>query len=77
MVKGRKKSNCYYLNEQLAQYRLRKNSLSHRSFKKLLKYQYELFRIGEKMGAVRSAYHVAVNLIFGFLKKVFYSKKEK
>lgn len=72
-----KKAPCYLLKEVLAQYRIRKISLSHGSFKKLLRYQYQLFRISEDMCWIRAWYHVAINLFFGAIKKIFYRKKLK
>lgn len=72
-----KKAPCYLLKEVLAQYRIRKSSLSHGSFKKLLRYQYQLFRISENMCGIRAAYHVAVNLFFGTIKKIFYRKQSR
>lgn len=67
--------NCYYLNEILAQYRIRKNSISHSGLKKLIVSQYKLFRIGEEMNPIRSAFHTGINIFFGVLKKMFYVKK--
>lgn len=68
---------CYLLDEVLSTYRLRRKSLSHGSFKKLLKYQYELFRVGEKMCVVRASYYTCLNFFYGTLKKIFYKKKVK
>ena len=68
---------CYLLPEVLASYRIRKKSLSHGSFKKLLKYQYQLFRVGEKMCVVAAGYCAVRNFFFGALKKIFYTKKIK
>lgn len=72
-----KKADCYLLDQSLAKYRIRKDSLSHSGFSKSLINQYKLFRFGEKMGVVRSLYHTAVNLFFGFWKKIIYVKKVK
>jgi len=66
---------CYYLDEVLSKYRIRKNSLSHSGLKKSIKNQYKLFRVGEKMCVIRALYHTAVNMFFGFWKKVLYVKK--
>lgn len=68
---------CYLLPEVLSTYRLRRKSLSHGSFKKLLKYQYQLFRLGENMGVLRACYYACLNLFYGTLKKIFYKKKAK
>lgn len=74
-LKAGKIRNCFLLDEVLSTYRLRKKSLSHGSFKRLLKYQYQLFRIGEKMSVIKSWYYTCLNLFFGALKKIFYNKK--
>lgn len=76
-LKASHKATCYLLPEALSKYRVRSVSLSHGSFKKLIKYQYELFRIGEQMNWFSTVYHVAVNLFFGTMKKVFGKKKVK
>lgn len=69
-----KMADCYLLAENLATYRLRTHSLSHRSFFTLLRYQYELFRYGEEKTIVGALYFTARNLFYGFLKKIFYKK---
>lgn len=75
LLKASKICNCYLIKDTLAQYRIRKNSLSHGKFIKLVKYHYELFRISENMGRMRSLYHTIINLFFGFWKKVIYRVK--
>ncbi len=70
-----RKADCYLLDENLAKYRVRQNSLSKTSLSKLIKYHYELFRFGEGMGRLRSFYHTCVNLFFGALKKKKYNRK--
>lgn len=75
-LKASRKATCYRLAQPLSQYRVRENSLSHGSFKKLLKYQYQLFRISEGMNPFQTVYHVCVNLFFGVLKKLFHKKKK-
>ena len=67
-------ADCYYLDEVMARYRIRKNSLSHSGLSKLIRSQYRLYRYGEKMGVVRSLYHTGVNMFFGFWKKIFFVK---
>ena len=68
-------ANCYYLSDVLSKYRIRKNSLSHRSLKKLIRFQYELFKYGEGYSAIKSLYCTGVNMFYGVLKKIFYVKK--
>lgn len=67
-----KKTNCYLLDENLAQYRKRTGSISNHSYKKLIKWHYKLYRLGEKCGIICAAFLTIRNLIFGFLKKLIY-----
>lgn len=68
---------CYFLNEILSQYRVRSNSLSHKSKKsKLIKNHYRLFRISERKTAIVACFCVIRNLFFGFWKKVIYVKRK-
>lgn len=69
---------CYYLSEVLALYRVRNNSLSHKSSKlKLIKNQYKLFRVSEKRSSLGAFFCVLRTLFYGFWKKVKYVKKIK
>lgn len=70
------KADCYLLDLTLAKYRMRKKSLSKTSLSKLIKYHYELFRLGEGMGSICSFYHTCVNLFFGVFKKIIYHRKD-
>lgn len=72
-----KRCKCYLLREDLAEYRIRRNSLSHSGLKKSIRNQYRLFRVGEGMCAVRALFHTAVNMFFGVLKKLIYVRKVK
>lgn len=74
-LKTIKKADCYLLNENLASYRVRNGSISNQSYLKLIKWHYRLFRESEEMGVFASAYHTIKNLIFGVVKKVFYTTK--
>lgn len=67
-----KKSNCYLLNECLAQYRIRTGSISRNSKIKLIKHHYYLYRNGEKMNPFLSVVNTVRNLFFGVIKKVIY-----
>lgn len=69
-----KKCDCYLLKEELGSYRLRKGSISHDSFRKLIKSHYELFHKGEGMNPVKSYFFAFQNLVFGVVKKVKYVK---
>ena len=67
-----KKADCYYLDEILATYRIRKGSISHQSKMKLIRWHYLLFKIGENMNPVHAGYCTIRNLFFGFFKKKLY-----
>lgn len=75
-LKVRKFADAYYLDELLAQYRVRKGSISHQGKLKLIKFHYRLYRIGEDMGPVKSFYCMARNIIKVFKKKRKYVVKE-
>lgn len=69
--------DCFLFEKNLARYRIRKNSLSHRGLKRKLYSQYRLFRYGRKMGIVRALWHTLVNMVFGVLKKIVFVKQTK
>lgn len=67
---------CYYLSDVLALYRVRGNSMSHKSsLSKLIGNHYKLFRISENRCVVGAWLCVLRNLWFGFWKKARYVKK--
>lgn len=68
------KADCYLLNENLAKYRKRSGSISNHSYSKLIKWHYKLFSDAEGMGELRSTFHTVVNLFFGVVKKIIYTK---
>lgn len=72
-----KKVDCYCFNDVLAHYRVRKQSISHDKFKKLLLSHYLLFRKGEKLNVISSSVLTMMNCLFGIIKKIFYVKKVK
>lgn len=75
-LKLSQKCNCYLLKENLGQYRIRNNSLSHRGgVSKLIKTHYELFKISENKNAFIAFLCTLRNLFYGFWKKVIYVKK--
>ena len=72
-----KKATCFLFNENLAQYRVRRKSISHDSFFKLIRSHYDLFHIcDEKSGFVSFIYAIR-NMWFGFFKKIIYEKNVK
>ena len=77
-LKVAKFHTCYFLGEVLSLYRVRGNSLSHKSKKtKLMKNHYRLFRISEQRSPIGAFFCVLRNLWFGFWKKVKFVKKIK
>lgn len=69
-----RKAECYLLNETLASYRRRSGSISRHGYLTLIQWHYKLFREAENMGRVRSLVMTGRNLVFGVLKKVFFTK---
>lgn len=71
-----KKHKCYYLPEVLAKYRVRANSLSHKSSKlKIAKNCYKLYKLSEEKSAVSAFFCTVRNLFYGFWKKTIYVRK--
>lgn len=70
-----KKTDCYCLDDVLAHYRVRKQSISHDKFKKLLMSHYLLFRKGENMSVPSACALTAVNCVFGMIKKIFFVRR--
>ena len=67
-------ANCYLLDETLARYRKRSESISNHGYMKLIKWHYKLYREAEKKNPFFSAVLTVRNLFFGVLKKVLYVK---
>jgi hypothetical protein len=74
-IKISRMTNCYLLNENLAKYRRHSNSLSNRSYVKLIKWHYLMFRKAENKNIFSALFFTLVNIIFGTYKKIFYRKK--
>lgn len=71
-----KKHKCYYLPNVLAKYRVRSNSLSHKSSKiKIAKNCYKLYKLSEGRNAISAFFCTIRNLFYGFWKKTIYVKK--
>ena len=73
----KKAKNCYLLDEVLASYRKRTNSISSGSKFKLIKHHYILYKVGEKRSSIGSMILTIRNIIFGIYKKKKYVKKIK
>lgn len=75
-LKVRKFADAYYLDELLAEYRVRKGSISHQGKLDLVKYHYRLYRVGERMCAIKALFYTVKNIIRVFRKKSKYVVKE-
>lgn len=76
-LKVRKFADAYYLDELLAEYRVRKGSISHQGRLNLVKYHYRLYRVGEKMNPLNAFYCTVRNIVKVFKKKKKYVKDEE
>lgn len=63
---------CYYLPENLAQYRVRKQSISHDKLSKKLKSHYDLFHVCDAKPTIPAFWFAGWNMFFGVLKKIRY-----
>lgn len=70
-----KKANCYLLKENLAQYRIRKKSISHDKFIKKIKSHYDLFHVCDECSMVVALWYTCCNMFYGMLKKISYERK--
>lgn len=72
-----KKTECYLLDECLAQYRRgRLGSVSTHSYMTLIKWHFKLFRKSEEQNIIQSFISTFRNLIFGIYKKKKYVSKQ-
>ena len=74
LLKLCKKANCYLLPENLAQYRIRKKSISHDKLSKKIKSHYDLFHICDEKPAVVAFWYACWNMFYGILKKKNYER---
>lgn len=70
-----RKCDFYAFDDVLSKYRVRAKSISHDSFRKLVRSHYELFRFGEGMNVLLSLVLASLNMVFGLVKKIKYVKK--
>lgn len=75
LLKLCKKADCFLLKENLAQYRVRKKSISHDDFNKKLKSHYDLFRVCDEQPSVIAVLYTFRNMFYGVLKKINYEKR--
>lgn len=69
-----KKANCYLLKENLAQYRIRKKSISHDKLSKKLKSHFDLFHYCDEKPALVALWYACWNMYFGLMKKRMYER---
>lgn len=67
-----KKSDCYLLKENLAEYRIRKKSISHDKLRKKLKSHYDLFHYCDEKPAPVALWYACWNMWYGIMKKKKY-----
>lgn len=70
-----KKANCYLLKENLAQYRIRKKSISHDKLSKKLKSHFDLFHYCDEKPALVALWYACWNMYFGLMKKRMYERR--
>lgn len=70
-----KKANCYLLKENLAQYRIRKKSISHDKLSKKLKSHFDLFHYCDEKPALVALWYACWNMYFGLMKKRTYERR--
>lgn len=71
-----KKANCYYLNTNLAKYRIRSVSISHDKLLKKIYSHYQLFHYCDDQNAVYSWVLTLLNMFYGVHKKLKYESNE-
>lgn len=72
----KKPDTCaYLLKENLAKYRVRKNSISHDKFRKKFKSHYDLFHLCDEKPAAVAIWFACWNMWYGVWKKVKYEKE--
>lgn len=69
-----KKADCYLLKEKLAQYRIRKEGISHNELRKKIKSHYDLFRYCDEQPALIALWYASRNMWYGIMKKIKYEK---
>ena len=75
LLKLCKKADCYLLKENLAEYRIRKKSISHDKLSKKLKSHYDLFHVCDEKTAPVALWFACWNMFYGVIKKKRYEKK--
>lgn len=73
-LKAIKKAPCYLLDEDLAFYRRRKNSITPKPLWQRIWAHYPLFRVAEGMNPLLATFWTLANLLGNGVKKAFYVK---
>ena len=74
LLKLCKKADCVLLRENLAQYRIRKKSISHDKMSKKLKSHYDLFHFCDEKPVLVDFWYACWNMFYGMWKKQKYEK---
>ena len=72
----RKRADAYFLDDILAEYRVRKGSISHDGKWNLIKYHYMLYRVGNDENPISAFFSMLRNIFEVFKKKKKYVKSE-
>ncbi len=72
----RKQADAYFLDDILAEYRVRKGSISHDGKWNLIKYHYMLYRVGNDENPISAFFSMLRNIFEVFKKKKKYVKSE-
>ena len=70
-----RKTDCWLLDENLAQYRKRGGSISRHSYLTLIQWHYRLFRNAEKQSVINSLFNTGRNIVFGLYKSLVFKRK--
>ena len=68
-------AKCYLLNEDLAKYRKRSGSISNHNIKTLIGWHYKLWHEAMHKSVFTALFWTAMNMLFGFYKKIIYIKR--
>lgn len=71
-----RKSPCYLLNENLARYRRRANSITPKPIWKRIWAHYPLFRVAENLDPITATFWTLMNVAGNTYKKLFFVKKQ-
>lgn len=67
-------TKAYILKENLASYRIRKNSISHDKMSRKLRSHFDLYHICDKKNFIVALWFTCKNIWFGLWKKIYYER---